>query len=80
MNTGTEVIKNFMLISAEDEISNAHKYKNIKKFNIYWPKEFKPHLYFSHRFNTKTVIFVLPYFITNCRTKFSVKKQCYLYF
>ena len=29
--TGPEVIKIFMLISAEHEILNAHKYKNIKK-------------------------------------------------
>ena len=32
---------------------------------IYWPKEFTPHLYFFHiGFNTKTVIFVLPKLVT----------------
>ena len=28
-------------------------------FQINWPEEVKPHLYFSHSLNTKTVIFVL---------------------
>ena len=27
-------------------------------FELYWPKEDKPHLYLSQRFNTKSVIFV----------------------
>ena len=31
---GPDVIKNVMLNSAEHEILNAHKYKNIKKFSI----------------------------------------------
>ena len=26
----------FMLNSAEHEISNTHKYKNIKKFSFFW--------------------------------------------
>ena len=29
------------------------------RFGIYWPKEVMPHLYLSHRLNTKPVIFVL---------------------
>ena len=33
--SGLEVIKNFMITSAEHEILNAHKYKNIKKFSIF---------------------------------------------
>ena len=32
---GPEVIKKFMLNSAEHESLNAHKYKNIKKFSIF---------------------------------------------
>ena len=35
MQTGPKVVKEFfMLNSAEHEILNAHKYKNIKKFSI----------------------------------------------
>ena len=33
--SGPEVIKIFMLNSAEHEISNALKYKNIKKFRVF---------------------------------------------
>ena len=32
---GPEVIKPFMLNSAEHEILNAHKYKNTKKFSFF---------------------------------------------
>ena len=32
---GPEVIKKIMLNSAEHEILNAHKYKNIKKFSLF---------------------------------------------
>ena len=35
LKLGPEVIKNFRLNSAEHEILNAHKYKNIKKFSFF---------------------------------------------
>ena len=34
VDPGSEVIKKYMLSSAEHEILNAHKYKNIKKFGF----------------------------------------------
>ena len=36
-----------MLNSVEHEILNAHKYKNIKKFCLFWA-EVSPECYFSH--------------------------------
>ena len=35
--SGAEVIKMFMLSSFENEILNAHKYKNVKKFSFFRP-------------------------------------------
>ena len=35
VHSGPKVIKFFMLNSAEHEILNAHKYKNIKKFSFF---------------------------------------------
>ena len=35
---------------------------------LYWPKEVKPHLYFPHRLNTKTLGFVLSYFLTRFKS------------
>ena len=35
MGSGSEVIKLFVLSSAEYEILNAHKYKNIKKIGFF---------------------------------------------
>ena len=43
---GPEVIKNFMLNSAEHEILNAYKCKNIKKFSIF-QAQISPECYFS---------------------------------
>ena len=33
--------------------------------HVYWPKELKPYLYFSHRFTAKTVI--LQWFELSCK-------------
>ena len=43
---GPEVIKNFMLNSAEYEILNAHKYKDIENFRIFSGKDKRIILFF----------------------------------
>ena len=42
------------------QVGGQLRLKRLIKQDINWPKEVKPHLYFSHRLNTKTNIFVLP--------------------
>ena len=55
--TGPESIKNFMLNSAEQEISNAHEYKNIKK-STYFSGSDKPIMLFFQLINVKMPTFV----------------------
>ena len=60
---GPEVIKNiFMLISAEHEILNAHKYKYIKKFSIFLGSD-KPRMLFFMLINVKmpTIVGILTF-------------------
>ena len=50
---------------------NASFYHYIETVEVNWPIEIKPNLYFSHRLNAKTVIFVLSLLFTG--SKFSHK-------
>ena len=52
LQPGLEVIKNFMLNSAEHEILNAHKCKNIKKLSFFQAQISLEH-YFSSLINVK---------------------------
>ena len=45
--SGLEVIKHFILVSVEHEISNTHKYKDIKKFSFFFQARIRLKCYFS---------------------------------
>ena len=46
------------LVQTKIRVSTMCQWDNLVKLN--WPKEVKPYLYFSHRRNTKKVIYILP--------------------
>ena len=70
---GLEVIKLFMLNSADHEILNAHKYKNIKKFGFLGSVKHRMVFFPLIHVKMPTVVGILT-FMSRKKSELSIKK------